>query len=273
MTQIMFETFNVPSMCIAMENVLSLYASGRYTGIVINSGHTVTNAVPIYCGHPLKHAITKTNIGGVHLTNYLMNVLQKKGYSFSTFAERDSVRDIKEKLGYVAIDYDKELCKLRKDIEKQYELPDGQIIMVSAGRFGCSEILFQPQLIHKFSSLTLPDRESKHYRKEFMRGIHNLVYDSIQECDADLREILYSNIVLSGGSSMFPGIDVRLQKEVSLLSIPKGIKVKIIAPPERKYSTWIGGSIMSCLSYFYDLCVDKAEYDEYGSTIVHFKCF
>merc|ERR1712053_65842 len=115
-------------------------------------------------------------------------------------------------------------------LEKQYGLPDGQVITIGAERFRCPEPLFQPSLIGKESS-----------------GIHKLTYDSIQKCDVDIRRDLYTNTVLSGGSTMFPGIDKRLNKEITALA-PAAVKVKIVAPPERKYSVWIGGSILSSLS-------------------------
>merc|ERR1712053_37557 len=128
-------------------------------------------------------------------------------------------------------------------LEKQYGLPDGQVITVGAERFRCPEPLFQPSLIGKESA-----------------GIHRLTYDSIQKCDVDIRRDLYTNTVLSGGSTMFPNIDTRLQKEMTALA-PSAIKVKIVAPPERKYSVWIGGSILSSLSTFQEMWITKDEYD------------
>merc|ERR1712026_482129 len=133
---------------------------------------------------------------------------------------------------------------------KQYELPDGQVITIGAERFRCCEPLFKPSLIGKESP-----------------GIHQLTYDSIQKCDVDIRRDLYTNTVLSGGSTMFPGIDKRLNKEITALA-PAAVKVKIVAPPERKYSVWIGGSILSSLSTFQEMWITKDEYDESGPGIV-----
>ena len=92
------------------------------------------------------------------------------------------------------------------------------------------------------------------------------------KCDMDLRMTFFGNVVLSGGTTMFPGIVERLEKELFELS-PPNTRIKIIAPPERKYSTWIGGSIISSLSTFQQMWVLKCEYDEYGPPIVHRKCF
>ena len=99
-----------------------------------------------------------------------------------------------------------------------------------------------------------------------------MTYNSIMKCDVDIRKDLYANTVLSGGTTMYPGIADRMQKEITALA-PTTMKIKIIAPPFRKHSAWIGGSILASFSTFQQMWISKQEYDESGPSIVHRKCF
>ncbi|KAJ5071659.1 actin-11 [Anaeramoeba ignava] len=257
MTQIMFETFNTPGIYVAIQEVLSLYASGRTTGIVVETGDGVSYIVPIYEGYDLPNSTIRIDLAGRDLTDYLMKILTEKGYSFVTTAEKEIVRDVKEKLCYVAFDFDEEsiISTESNSIKKNYELSDGQIINIGNERFRCPEVLFQPSFI----GMEQP-------------GIHETIYNSIMKCDANIRKDLYGNIVLSGGTSMFPRFEERIQKEIIKLA-PFDMNVKVFSPPERKYLAWIGGSILASLRTFQNMWISKEEYDETGPSIIHRKIF
>ena len=253
MAELMFEQFNVPAMYVSMQAILSLYASGRTTGLVIDVGDGVIHIVPVYEGFAISHAIHRSDIGGRDITNYLRTLLKQRGYSLTTSAEKEIVRDIKERLCYIALDPEKELKLAEKvsGMEKDYTMPDGEVINIGSERFMAPELLFSPGVIGSEEE-----------------PLDELIYRMVQNCDVDLRRDLFSNIVLSGGSTMFPGLKERLHKELVEL-VPDTTEVKIISPPERRYSVWIGGSILSSLKTFKKLWVTKKEYKENGASAVY----
>mmetsp|Transcript_4083 Transcript_4083/g.9850 ORF Transcript_4083/g.9850 Transcript_4083/m.9850 type:complete len:409 (-) Transcript_4083:56-1282(-) len=255
MVQIMFKTFNVPAMYVATAAELSLYASGHKTGIVMDSGEDVSHAVPIYEGYVLPHAVSRQELAGGDLTEYLIDILSGR-YSFTTTAERYMVRDVKEKLAYVALDFDTELqaCTESSANEKTYELLDGNIITVGAERLRCPEPLFSPSEMGK---------EAK--------GIHEMIFQSIMKCDVDIHQDLFGNVVLSGGTTMFEGIERRLHDE--LIALAPSMKIKVAGVKEqRKYSAWLGGSLCTSFAGFQEKWISWREYDECGPAIVLTKC-
>ena len=173
--------------------------------------------VPIFEGCILPYATKKLNIGGKDLTEYLCKLLGETGIRFSTTREKYIVQAIKEKTCYVALDFEDEL----RDVEPfDYELPDGNHLIIKDKRIRCPEALFKPYLLEKEES-----------------GLGQLCYDAIQCFDIDIREDMYWSIVLSGGNSMFNGLTERLSKEIKAL-VPYSMKeeIKVIASYERKYS-------------------------------------
>ena len=256
MATIMFETFNVPAMYIALQAVLALHASGRMTGLVMDAGDGATHTIPVYEGYAITSAIDRLDLAGREVTEYLMRLLRGRGSAFRSTSEREVVREIKETLGYIAIDYEDELVRAEttNQVEKSYELPDGHIITVGTERFQCAEALMRPSLIGKECP-----------------GLAESVYQTISRSDMNTRKDLYHNIVLSGGSTMFPGMPERLKKDISEMA-PTSAPIRIVAQPERKYCVWIGGSILGSLSSFRKVWITKDDYDEVGPGIVHKKC-
>jgi len=257
MTQIMFEVFNVPCLYVNVQAVLALYSSGRTTGVVLDSGEGISHTVPIYEGYAIPHAIQKILLAGRDLTEYLREILKERGLAFTTPAELEIVRDIKETMTVVVSDFNEAMKDAEEShaCEKNYELPDGRKILIGNERFRCPEILFNP-------SLAGHDLE----------GVHKYCFDSVMKCDNDVRKDLFANIILSGGSTLFEAMGERLWQEIHNLT-PSNGRIKVLAPPERLYSVWLGGSILASLSTFQTMWITKQEYDENGPNIIHRKCF
>ena len=211
--------------------------------MVLDAGDGVSHAVPVYEGFAIPSSIRRIDVAGRDVTEYLQLLLRKSGYVFHTSAEKEVVRTIKEKEGYLALDPKKEEKEWmhstgRGDPKvKEYTLPDGNKIKLGAERYKAPEILFDPEIIGS----------------EYP-GIHQILIDAINRTDMDLRKSLFANIVLSGGSTLTKGFGDRILRELHTLAVPD-TKIKIFAPSTRKYSTWIGGSILAGLSTFRKVCL------------------
>merc|ERR1711939_929481 len=263
MTQIMFESFNVRRYYVNIQAVLSLYASGRTTGVVVDCGDGVSHTVPIYEGYSMPHAIQRINLAGRDLTDYICKILQESKITLTTTAERESAKKIKEDLCYCSMDFATDVENFAGK-EKQFEMPDGTVVTVHNQMIRCPELMFKPSLDGKE-----------------MMGLHELTKKTVNDCDLDVRKDLLGNVVMSGGTTMFPNMPERLQAEIQGL-VPEATKVKVIAPPERMISVWIGGSILASLSTFSRMWINRESnpdaqppivgYEEVGPRIVHQMC-
>lgn len=248
--EIFFEGMNVPAMYCSIQAILSLYASGRTTGVVMDSGDGVTHVVPVYEGFAVPHAISRMDLAGRDVTRHLQLLLRRTGYNFQTSAEMEVVRQIKENCCVVAFNpAEQENQPLTK---YPYQLPDGTILEIGAEAFRAPEILFQPDLV------------GSEYR-----GIHDCLVKSVMKTDMDLRRILFGQMVLAGGTTLFHGFGDRLLNEVRKHPLsPKDTKIRIAAPPERLHTAWIGGSILASLSTFKSMWITRADYLEHGAKIL-----
>jgi actin-related protein len=243
--EIMFEKFGVNGVHLANSAVLSLYASGRINGVVLESGDGASHAVPIFESRVLPHATLPIQFAGQDMTEHLAKILAKRGVSI----EKNIARRIKEEVCFIVLDSEKEV--LTPALTREYALPDGEIIKLGAERFLCPESLFKPIL-------------------NSSEGVHQKLFDSIMKCGIDVHEQMFGNIICSGGNTMFPGIAERIGSEIKSLAVGSA-KIKVIASPERIKMTWLGGSIMASLSTFKQQMVSKHEYDDIGPSVVHRK--
>jgi len=258
MTQIMFETFNIQRLYVAIQAVMSLYSAGRTTGLVVDAGDGVSHTVPVYEGFSVPHAVKKMDIAGRVLTMFMQKLLQESiNETFTSSAELEIVKAIKEKVSLVAMDYDTELADAKKssNLDYQYELPDKRVITIKGEtRLNCPELLFKPDLNGKT-----------------VLAMHMLAWNSVQESDIDIRKDLLKNIILSGGSTMYQNLPERMKKEIEGQA-PAGADVKVIAGADRKYAVWKGASTLASLSTFADKWVTKEDYEEHGAEVIHRKC-
>lgn len=221
MAEVMFERYNFGGVYVSIQAVLALYAQGTLkegsyeslttgiglsSGVVVDSGDGVTHIVPVYESTVLNHLTRRLDVAGRDVTRNLIALLLRRGYALNRTADFETVRQIKEKLCYVSYDLelDQRLSEDTTVLVESYTLPDGRVIRVGSERFEAPECLFQPHLV---------DVEQP--------GIAEFLFNTIQAADVDVRSSLYKAIVLSGGSSMYPGLPSRLEKEIKQLWLTK----------------------------------------------------
>lgn len=332
MTELLFETFNFPSLYIKPTSLLSLFASGRTTGVVLDSGEGMNWAVPMSEGYTFPHAIMSNECAGGEVTNFLMSKLRSSNRQrFESSSDREIVQSIKQKLCYAfpetttekgerkkikkeslrklkeynrkTEEIDKKIAvfeqkrkkldeeeqgpikrainakiqekemaysdfkgaeaelkrletlkkKKNRDLLQQYVLPDGNKVSLSKERYESVEVLFDPAKI----GMEVP-------------GVHELLFESTQLCNLIVRPELYKNIVLAGGCTLVNGFEERFKREIEALA-PKSeskVKINVIAPKTRQYSSWIGGSVFCLMPTFKDDSITKEDYEEVGKDVV-----
>lgn len=250
--QIMFEKFGAGGFFAAQQSVLALFSSGLLTGLVMDNGEGTASIVPVYEGYTVPHAIIPTELCGGFLNQHMRDIVSKKDAETASF-DIEQFRFMKEELCYIPIDFQAE--DQSDETFKEIRLPNGKYYSLGKERFTCSEVLFDP---------SMADKE--------VDGIHQIMFESIMRCDIDIRKDLYKNIFLCGGTSMIPGIAERVEKEVIALA-PPSMRIRVLAPPQRKNSVWIGGSVLGAQECFVqNMAVLKAEYDEEGPNVIRRKC-
>ena len=278
MCEVMFERYAFGGVYVAIQAVLALYAQGLSSGVVVDSGDGVTHIVPVYESVVLNHLTRRLNVAGRDVTRQLIALLLRRGYALNRTADFETARAIKEKLCYVSYDLelDHKLSEETTVLVEGYTLPDGRTIRVGSERFEAPECMFQPHLV---------DVEQP--------GIAEMLFETIQSADVDIRTSLYRAVVLSGGSSMYPGLPSRLEKELKQLwltrvlhndptrlnvplpfplhwpasddGVTQKFKVRIEDPPRRRHMVFLGGAVLAnIMADKEDMWISKAEWDEQG---------
>jgi len=236
-----------------------LYAAGRTTGISCDIGEGVTCAAPIVEGFPLNHAVRKTFFAGKGITDRLVSYLGEDNERFGSLGKHHQSQigqKLKHKYCFVSLDVeeDEEEAGTSGKFQAQYKLPSGQKLEMNEARFLAPEAIFDPSLAS--------------YDHDETEGLHHITFASIQAAEIDNRRDLYQSVVLSGGTSLCKGLPERLEQELDAMA-PQPNMVKILAPPDRQYSVWLGGSILSNVKNFQ--WISKDDYEEEGAEVVHSK--
>ena len=287
MTQVMFESYNTPGLFISKSAVLATFMNAKSSGVVLDCGHGWSSAVPVHDGYVLHKCIQKSPVAGARLQQDLLaywnaehkqtlhpqyeckrggngdivTEFPKTHASYRAYMVDEVLRDMKESTCRVSdVDYSEAVYDKMPGVP--YQLPDGKIIQMGAQRFKTPELLFKPDLYSPVLEAGV----------EKTKGVHELVYGAIQLVDSDLRRDMWSNICLAGGTTLMQGFKERVERDLSNIA---PMKMKVTAsnyPVERRFSSWIGGSILASLGTFQQMWISKAEYDENGSSICSRKC-
>ncbi|RUS27496.1 actin family, partial [Jimgerdemannia flammicorona] len=302
MAELAFEKYGFPAFYLAKDAVMTAFAAGRATALVLDSGGGMTSAVPVYDGYVLKKGILRQPLGGDFISEQIAEqfkrdfniiitpqyLVEKKNFvdvgqpadvklrdrpgtteSYHRYQQMRVIQEYKESVCQVSeMYYDEAAVAVRP--QKPFEFPDGYNYNFGPERYRAPEIMFQPrEFIFK------PEIPSLYYPLQLDNplGVHYLIYNSVVNCDVDLRPLLFNNVVVTGGNTLWQGFTERLNFD--LLHLAPGSKMKIHAAgnqTERKCSSWLGGSVLASLGTFHQLWVSKKEYEENGASIVEKKC-
>ena len=262
----LFENLSAPAIFFASQPILSLFSTSNTSGVILESGEGVTQSCVVYEGYSIPNSYIRNNYGGRDVTEYFQTLLKKQGYSFSTTSEFEIVRKMKEEICFTAIGNSNSVLsnmsghfdlggnKNKSESSNTYNLPDGNAIKIGEEKCIAPEILFNPSIIGS----------------EYL-SFQEMIVTSINKVDIDLRKNLYTNVLISGGNTLFKGIQEKFHTEIKYLS-PKNMKVKIHSPGNRLLSCWTGGNVISTLEIFKKMWVTRDDWSEKGNkSIIHVK--
>ena len=298
MVERLFEKFNVPAVFLAKQPVLSSFAVGRTTSLVLDLGHSGTTATAVHDGYALQRSIQHSPIGGETLSKLILqdmeqgrNICVRPHIAISKKQRTDGQFDVQDvdisnvspsfllfKRMELAAQAKEEVCRCPKGTpysEEEYakmptssfELPDGTVVEYGGTGFKLPEVLFQPELASSFAG---------GWQEEYslpQEGATRMVLNAINSCDTDIRKDLFPGVILTGGSSLFPHMKERIEAEY-LHAAPSTSKARVIAQQsssERRFAPFIGGSILASLGTFQQFWMSKAEFDEQGANFIQRK--
>ncbi|XP_064586360.1 actin-like protein 10 [Zonotrichia leucophrys gambelii] len=252
--EVLFEGLGVPALHLANTGFLSLCAHGRVTGLAVEAGAAVSHVTSVWGGQTLRKGTRSLGVAGNHLSRYLHQLLLQQSHTQPSVLTKKVLTQLKEQCCYVSLDYEGDLEEEGSHHPARFQTPDGRWITLGKERFCCPEPLFRPELLQ----LSCP-------------GLHQLAWQSLHTVPQQARRHVLGNIVLSGGSSMFPGFPERMCLELNLLFRGAGVHIEVLASPKRATAAWAGGSMAASLTSFQHTWMTKGEYQEHGAQYVHTK--
>lgn len=257
LVEVTFESLRSPAMYVASQSVLSVYAHGRVSGLVVDTGHGVSYTVPVFQGYNLPHATERLDLAGNHLTAFLAEILLGSGFPLRQ-QDLDTVENIKHRYCFVAPDFPKEQARPELECRQCIQLPDGRTVTLGKELFQCPELLFHPPEIPGLSPVGLP----------------TMAKQSLLKVPPEVRASVAQSVLLCGGSSLFKGLEARFRADLlGALPADQQESVAVTAQPNRNFSVWVGGSILASLRAFQSCWVLREQYEEQGPHIVYRKCY